>query len=335
MTILRTDIERALDELISQEEGMRFQGLAVVLGKQRWPELIACQRKKDLGLDAYVPSSQTPEKFGKGLAASITPTLNKVSDDATKAKKNFSDLKALLFVTPVQVGNSKRNRWKQAIQNNHDLELHIIEREEIITLMMMPENAPLLASFLLLGFVDLDIRAVLTARDVLVARLTELAQRSPEAAKRLRELCERDLPKVMGWIGTPEALVANLNLIDDTQPSSIPQGVLDQLENAFVERQPYAEDPNVFTLHTRASNEMRTRLFRMAVEGPKRQKSAFTLLGHIEVWRLEYGRPTDEPRHPDLASGQSWPPKQPCKASRNAVKSFGANVPTPCWVGTK
>lgn len=40
MAILRTDIERALDELLSQEEGMRFQRLAVVLAKIRWPELI-------------------------------------------------------------------------------------------------------------------------------------------------------------------------------------------------------------------------------------------------------------------------------------------------------
>ena len=53
MALLRVDIERALDEIVSQEEGMRFQGLAVVLGKKRWPELIACERKKDLGLDAY------------------------------------------------------------------------------------------------------------------------------------------------------------------------------------------------------------------------------------------------------------------------------------------
>lgn len=74
MAVLRTDIERALDEFASQEEGMRFQGLAVVLAKKRWPELIARQRKKDLGLDAYAPSSLTSERIGKGLAASITPT---------------------------------------------------------------------------------------------------------------------------------------------------------------------------------------------------------------------------------------------------------------------
>ena len=153
MTVLRTDIERALDELASQEEGMRFQGLAVVLGKKHWPELIARQRKKDFGLDAYAHPSLTPEKIGKGLAASITPTLKKISADAETAKKNFPDLKMLLFVTPAKVGNAERKRWEQEIQKDHNLELHVIEREEIITQMTMPENASLCASFLHL---DLD-----------------------------------------------------------------------------------------------------------------------------------------------------------------------------------
>jgi hypothetical protein len=151
MAVLRTDIERALDELGSQEEGMRFQGLAVVLGKKRWPELIARQRKKDFGLDAYAPSSLTPERFGKGLAASITPTLKKISGDAETARKNFPDLRALLFVTSAKVGNADRKLWEEAIQKDHGVELHIIEREEIITLMVMPENASLRASFLHLG----------------------------------------------------------------------------------------------------------------------------------------------------------------------------------------
>ncbi|MBZ0067427.1 MAG: hypothetical protein K8F26_01310 [Thiobacillus sp.] len=148
MTVLRTDIERALDELASQEEGMRFQGLAVVLGKKRWPQLIARQRKKDFGLDAYAPAGLTPEKIGKGLAASITPTLKKISGDAETAKENFPDLRTLLFVTPAKVGNADRKRWEEAIQKDHGVELHILEREEIITLMMMPENASLRASFL-------------------------------------------------------------------------------------------------------------------------------------------------------------------------------------------
>jgi len=177
---------------------------------------------------------------------------------------------------------------------------------------------------LLLGFADPDIRGIALTRrphreDVLVARLTELAQRRPEAAARLRELCDRDLPelnryvlsKVMDWLGTPEALAANLNLIDDAKPSPVPQGIWDQLQSAFVERRPYGQIPNAYTQHARTSNELRVRLFRMAIEDEKRRKSAFMLLGQIEEWRLEHGRPTGEPRHPDLASGQSWPPKEP------------------------
>ena len=178
---------------------------------------------------------------------------------------------------------------------------------------------------LLLSFVDTDIRGIALrnlpyrADLLLVARLTELAQRSPETAARLRELCERDLPelnrhvlsRVIDSLGTPEALAANLNLIDDAKPLQVPRGVWDQLETAFVERRPYGQSPNVFTEHARASNELRVRLFRMAIEDEKRRKSAFKLLGQIEKWRLEYGRPTGEPRHPDLASGQPWPPKEP------------------------
>jgi len=163
VAVLRTDIERALDELASQEEGMRFQGLAVVLGKKRWPELIARQRKKDLGLDAYAPANLTSERIGKGLAASITPTLKKISDDAKTAKKNFPDIGTLLFVTSAKVGNADRKRWEEAIQKDHGVELHIIEREEIISLMMMPENASLRASFL-----HLDIAAEPQLADLIV-----------------------------------------------------------------------------------------------------------------------------------------------------------------------
>jgi hypothetical protein len=177
---------------------------------------------------------------------------------------------------------------------------------------------------LLVGFIDPDIRgATLPQRphreDVLVARITELARREPKVARRLRELCERDLPelnrhilsKVMDWLGTPEALAANLSLIDDSMHPAVPQGVWDQLEGAFVERRPYGEAPNVFTQHARASNELRTRLFKMACHDEKRRKAARALLGQIEEWRLERGRPTGEPRHPDFESGEPWPPVEP------------------------
>jgi hypothetical protein len=49
----RTEIEKALDELIADEAGMKFQGLAVVLAKQERSRLVASERHRDLGLDAH------------------------------------------------------------------------------------------------------------------------------------------------------------------------------------------------------------------------------------------------------------------------------------------
>ena len=177
----------------------------------------------------------------------------------------------------------------------------------------------------LVGFIDPEAKGITLPRrpqreDVLVARITDLARRAPAIAKRLIALCERDLPdlsrhilsKVMNWLGTSEALAASLNLIDDSKGGgAIPWRVRELLEGAFVERRPYGDSPGVFTQHARASNELRTSLFKMATEDAKRRKSAFALLGQIEEWRLERGRPTGEPRHPDFQSGAPWPPTKP------------------------
>lgn len=99
MSASRVAIERALDAIASDEGGMRFQGLAVVLGKLRWPELIACERKWDLGLDAHAPALLSALHVGIGLCSSITPELKKIQADAERAKPHFKDLQVLVFVT--------------------------------------------------------------------------------------------------------------------------------------------------------------------------------------------------------------------------------------------
>src|SRR6185437_15305912 len=99
MPVSRVAIEHALDLIASDEGGMRFQGLAVVLGKLRWPQLIACERKWDLGLDAYAPAFLSPLHKGMGLSSSITPELEKIQNDAARAQAHFPDLQILVFVT--------------------------------------------------------------------------------------------------------------------------------------------------------------------------------------------------------------------------------------------
>lgn len=148
MPILRSDIEAALNELVSNEGGMKFQGLAVVLAKLRWPDLVASERKNDLGLDAYVSAATAADHVGKGLACSITPKLAKIVADAKEARRHFDDIGLLIFATPSKVSNPKKREWSETIREQFGCELEVISREEIITLLMMPANASLCRSFL-------------------------------------------------------------------------------------------------------------------------------------------------------------------------------------------
>ena len=140
MAVLRSDIERALDDLISNEEGMRFQGLAVVLAKQRWPDFIASERKKDLGADAIAKASFAAEGVGKILACSLTATLSKIRSDAEKIKTNFADVTKVVFATPKTVTNQTGETWAAEVQRDFGYELAIMPREDIITSLMNPSN---------------------------------------------------------------------------------------------------------------------------------------------------------------------------------------------------
>jgi len=137
----RIEIERALDKLVSYEEGFRFQHLAVILAKQRWPELIASEPKKDHGLDAHALP-------GLGLATSITPTLDKIKTDITRARGSFPHLQRLIFYTPKPVTNDKALKWADKIRAEFDLELTVVPRADVVTSLMDPANAPLCNSHL-------------------------------------------------------------------------------------------------------------------------------------------------------------------------------------------
>ncbi len=141
MTVHRTDIEAALHELISHEEGIRFQRFAVVLAKQKWPELIASEVKKDLGLDAHAPALLARDGTGRGLACSLTATLEKIKQDVRKIQQQAVDIKVLIFATPRPVTKETAVRWADAVREAHGIELLIISREDIITDLMLPSNA--------------------------------------------------------------------------------------------------------------------------------------------------------------------------------------------------
>jgi hypothetical protein len=143
MSASRVEIEHALNLIVSDEGGMRFQGLAVVLAKKRWPDLVACERKKDLGLDAYASAAASTLAKGMGLSCSITAGLEKIKSDAQRAKPHFADLSILVFATSEKVTNLTSEPWKKEIKDSFGWELIVMSREDIITTLQMPENGGL------------------------------------------------------------------------------------------------------------------------------------------------------------------------------------------------
>ena len=158
--VKRTQIETALDEIISNEEGMTFQGLAVALAKQRWRELIASERHKDLGLDAYASGALSPGGIGKALACSVTGEarepkftrkdrlLPKIKSDIQRFRPHFEDVQVLIFATPHRVTNLVERIWARAVREQFAIELIVLSREDILTDLMLPPNAQLCRSFL-------------------------------------------------------------------------------------------------------------------------------------------------------------------------------------------
>jgi hypothetical protein len=150
--------------------------------------------------------------------------------------------------------------------------------------------------------------------DLLAGLLAHRAEEDGEFKAALFRLADGDLPaakrmllaQTFACFQREDDLVASLRVLRD-DGSGVPYEILRSIENAFLERRPYGTGGNVFTIAPRGSNAIRKRLFEMVQTDPIRKRSAFALLGQIEAWRLEYGRPTDEPRHPAIESGTSWP----------------------------
>jgi hypothetical protein len=114
------------------------------------------------------------------------------------------------------------------------------------------------------------------------------------------------LPATYAELASPEAMLAALNFLPI---SLVPYGAGRRgFESLFLERRPHDISSGSFNLVPRNADQIREKLFQMVLQDPQRRPAAFSILGQIEVWRLEYGRPNSEPRHPMIESGEPWPP---------------------------
>jgi hypothetical protein len=174
---------------------------------------------------------------------------------------------------------------------------------------------------LLLSFVDSEAAGPaqpieFQGPEILAARIFEMGQNHEGIGQRLLGLCSLDLPSArrallavaIGRRRDLAGVLAGLNLIDDRATPPIPHEIWRQIEAAFVEHRPHGQSANSFTLEPRSANAVRSKLLEMAQNDERRKESALALIAQIEEWRLEYGRPAGEPRHPAIDSGQPWPP---------------------------
>jgi hypothetical protein len=110
------------------------------------------------------------------------------------------------------------------------------------------------------------------------------------------------LLEIYGALGTDDALMAGLTLVN-----SIPFSLGEGLDQLFFERRRYGSS-GTFTLSPRNAQHIRARLFDTVLKDQGRRHTALSMLGQIEVWRLEHERPIGEPRHPMIEAQVPWPP---------------------------
>jgi len=171
----------------------------------------------------------------------------------------------------------------------------------------------------LLSFVDPEIPCVgVTIEfdyrniEIFAAFVGSWARQDPALKQRLLDLSAENLtptqrqllPAIYREIGSHDAMVAGANLLRGTMS---PFGHDRGFETQFLERQPHGRS-GAFVLIPRNAEKARAELFQGVLTDPSRRASAFSILGQVELWRIEYGRPSGEPRHPLIETGEPWPP---------------------------
>jgi hypothetical protein len=171
----------------------------------------------------------------------------------------------------------------------------------------------------LLSFIDpqlpaagVNIRFDFRGRNIFAARVGAWSREDPALRQRLIALSSGQLTPIQrellvaiyGELGSDETLLLAANLL---QGNLDPCGSERGFEAQFLERRPYGH-PGSFELVPHDATRARAELFKMMLTDPIRRTAAFTILGQVEVWRLEHGRPHREPRHPMIESGLPWPP---------------------------
>ena len=163
------------------------------------------------------------------------------------------------------------------------------------------------------------------SRRLISKSIARFAERDPSLKRRMRDLCDETLPnsnreilsQVINELGSTDDILAGLQLMRDGLEHTLPIDLRKGIENLLVGKRTYGHSGFAYIPQPRSHNVIRERLFEMVLHDDLRRKSAFALLGEIECWRLDRGKPGFEPRHPSIDSNIPWPPLEAMEATAN------------------
>lgn len=96
-----------------------------------------------------------------------------------------------------------------------------------------------------------------------------------------------------------------LRILDNNTGKIGRYSVIKMLLGLFTHHEPL-DNAGTYEIYPRACNALRKQLFVRALSNEQSACRATTLLCEIEAERREMGRPSDEPRHPDVEQGLPW-----------------------------
>ncbi|MBL9172000.1 MAG: NACHT domain-containing protein [Verrucomicrobiales bacterium] len=147
MSDRRLQIQRALENLKSNERAAEFESLAAHLAKRRHPSLVVTERKADGGEDltSFVADEQGRRIRG---AVSLTGTLEKIRKDARRQRKLGVQSDLLVFVTTEAISNLEVGEWCRKFREEFGYDLAVLGQADLIAELEKPENEWLCADYL-------------------------------------------------------------------------------------------------------------------------------------------------------------------------------------------
>lgn len=112
---------------------------------------------------------------------------------------------------------------------------------------------------------------------------------------------------ILAEIQDPRATAILFRYLDETK---YPRGnayTFRMLEEKFARREDAKDGGGWIMIYPKACNAARRDLLSLASRPGPSQRMSRALLLNLENRRREYGRPADEPRHPDIENGTGWP----------------------------